>query len=94
MLDPRTNLAKRGKHDSDTGLYLTTEEMIAPHHYNDSMNKNSRKEENFFELNAKSCVAKFLQNLQVFHTRKEEQLYIELENNEIKKTEYKNKRIL
>ena len=71
MLDPHTNLAKEGQHDSDTGQYLTTEEMIASHHYYVSINKKPRKEENvcitFFELNRK-WVNILLQNLQIVQT--------------------------
>ena len=33
MLDPSKNLAIQGQHDSNTGEFLTAEEIIALHHY-------------------------------------------------------------
>ena len=47
MLDPCTNLAVQGQHDSGIGRLLTTEEMIVSHHYYVSINKEQRKEEKF-----------------------------------------------
>ena len=71
--------------------------MIASHHYYVSINKKPRNEENFcktfFELN-REWVNTLLQNLQIIQTTSEDDINIKLENNEIKKTQYKNKRIL
>ena len=92
MLDSSTNLVIQGQHDSDTGWFLTTEEMIASHQHYVPINKQKRKEENFcksfFELNKESCMNEFLENIQQLNTRKAEQLSIQWDNKTIKKKAY------